>query len=126
MKKRLLIIEDDEPVLSMIQDYFEYFDFHIIAVSNGMEGLKMLESEQFDLVITDVVMPYVSGLGIIAVIKQKTPNLPVIAITGYGKKIEELAVEHQADVVLKKPFKMEKLKDHVMRLLRTEPGFSEA
>jgi DNA-binding response OmpR family regulator len=125
MKKRLLIIEDDEQVLSMMLDYFNYLDFHIISASNGMEGLKMLESEQYDLVITDIVMPYVSGIGIITVIKEKTPKLPVIAITGYGKKVGELAVENQADVVLLKPFHMKKLKDHVIRLLGIEPGFSE-
>jgi CheY-like chemotaxis protein len=117
MKKTLFIIEDDNHVLSMMQNYFEYLGYTIITASNGMDGLKMAESEQYDLVITDIVMPYVSGVGIVTVIKEKTPDLPVIAITAYGKNPERLAAEKQADVVLRKPFEMEKLKDHVIKLL---------
>jgi DNA-binding response OmpR family regulator len=117
MKKTLFIIEDDNHVLSMMQNYFEYLGYTIITASNGMDGLKKAESEQYDLVITDIVMPYVSGVGIIAVIKEKTPDMPVIAITAYGKNPEKLAAEKQADVVLRKPFEMEKLNDHVIRLL---------
>jgi CheY-like chemotaxis protein len=77
----------------------------------------MLRSKDYDLVITDIVMPYVSGVGIISVIKEKTPGLPVIAITAYGKNPERLAAEKQADLVLRKPFEMERLKDHVVKLL---------
>ena len=117
MKKTIFIIEDDNHVLSMMKDYFEYLGHNTITASNGLDGLKMLKSENYDLVITDIVMPYVSGLGIISVIKERSPNLPVIAITGYGKSPERLAAEKKADVVLRKPFEMEKLIDHVEKLL---------
>jgi DNA-binding response OmpR family regulator len=119
MKKTLFIIEDDNHVLTMMQNYFEYLGYRVITASNGMDGLKMVESEQYDLVITDIVMPYVSGVGIITVIKEKIPNLPVIAITAYGKNPERLAAEKQADIILRKPFEMEKLKDHVIKLLES-------
>ena len=117
--KTLFIIEDDEQVLSMMRNYFEYLGYKIITASNGMEGLKMVSSAKYDLVITDIVMPYVSGVGIITVIKEKVPKVPVIAITAYGKNPERLAAEKQADVVLRKPFEMEKLKEHVAQLLAT-------
>ncbi len=117
MKKTIFIIEDDNHVLSMMKNYFEYLGYNIITASNGLDGLKMLKSENYDLVITDIVMPYVSGLGIISVIKEKSSDLPIIAITAYGKHPERLAAEEKADVVLRKPFEMEKLKDHVVKLL---------
>ena len=117
--KTLFIIEDDNQVLSMMKNYFEYLGYKILTASNGMEGLKMVTSESYDLVITDIVMPYVSGVGILTVIKEKTPNIPVIAITAYGKNPERLAAERQADVVLRKPFEMEKLKDRVAKLLES-------
>ncbi len=119
--KTLFIIEDDEHVLAMMKTYFEYLGYRIITASDGMEGLKMLDSEQYDLVITDIVMPYVSGVGIVSVVKEKSPDIPVVAITAYGKNPERLAAEKQADVVLRKPFEMEKLKDHVARLLSGKP-----
>ena len=117
MKKTLFIIEDDRHVLSMMKNYFEYLGYNIETALDGMEGLKMLKSERYDLVITDIVMPYVSGLGIISLIKEKSPDLPVIAITAYGENPEKLAAEKQADVVLRKPFDMAKLKEHVEKLL---------
>jgi CheY-like chemotaxis protein len=117
MAKTLFIIEDDEHVLGMMKTYFEYLGYRIITASDGMEGLKMLDAEQYDLVITDIVMPYVSGVGIVSVVKEKSPDIPVVAITAYGKNPERLAAEKHADVVLRKPFEMEKLKDLVARLL---------
>jgi DNA-binding response OmpR family regulator len=119
--KTLFIIEDDEHVLGMMKTYFEYLGYRIITASDGMEGLKMLDAEQYDLVITDIVMPYVSGVGIVSVVKEKSPDIPVVAITAYGKNPERLAAEKHADVVLRKPFEMEKLKDHVARLLSGKP-----
>jgi CheY-like chemotaxis protein len=119
--KTLFIIEDDEHVLAMMKTYFEYLGYRIITASDGMEGLKMLDSEQYDLVVTDIVMPYVSGVGIVSVVKEKSPDIPVVAITAYGKNPERLAAEKHADVVLRKPFEMEKLKDHVARLLSGKP-----
>ena len=117
MKKTLFIIEDDKHVLAMMKNYFEYLGYTIITASNGMDGLKMIKSEQYDLVITDIVMPYVSGVGIIAVLKEQTPDIPVIAITAYGNNPERLAAEKQANIILRKPFEMEKLKNHVSELL---------
>jgi CheY-like chemotaxis protein len=117
MKKTIFIIEDDNHVRSMMKNYFEYLGYTIITASNGLEGLKMLKSENYDLVITDIVMPHVSGLGIISVIKETSPDLPVIAITAYGKNPERIAAEEKADVVLRKPFEMEQLKDYVVKLI---------
>jgi DNA-binding response OmpR family regulator len=124
MRRTLFIIEDDNHVLSMMQSYFEYFGYDVVTASDGMQGLKMLKSEDYDLVITDIVMPYVSGLGIISLIKEKSPDLPVIAITAYGENPEQLAAEKQADVVLRKPFDMAQLRDHVARLLGSESSLN--
>ncbi len=119
MKKTLFVIEDDNHVLLMMKNYFEYLDYNVITASNGMQALKMLKSENYDLVITDIVMPYVSGLGIISLVKERSPELPVIAITAYGENPERLAAEKQADIVLRKPFHMAELRDHVAKLLGT-------
>jgi CheY-like chemotaxis protein len=82
-----------------------------------MEGLKQLQSADYDLVITDIVMPYVSGVGVVTALKEKRPQIPVIAITGYGKEPEAAAVEKKADLVLAKPVKMSTLKGHIEQLL---------
>ena len=89
-----------------------------------MEGLKLFETEgeSIDLVITDLVMPYISGVGVISIIKKKYPGIPVIAITGWGEHPEALATEAQADVVLEKPVELPVLDQQVSELLAKSRG----
>ena len=115
--KTILVIEDNPDTLSMIIDYLESLRYGFISAMDGMEGLKQLETGDFNLVITDIVIPYVSGVGVVSALKEKRPNTPVIVITGYGKESEAVALEKQADVVLPKPINMAVLKDHISRLL---------
>jgi CheY-like chemotaxis protein len=116
-KKTILIIEDDVEVLDMLVRHLEHLGYHVITASDGMEGLKKLDSEDYDLVVTDIVMPYVSGVGVVAAIKSKRPRIPVIAVTGYGKEPEAAAMEKNADLVLTKPVRISVLKEHVRELL---------
>lgn len=112
-KKVILVIEDDQDVLSMLIKHLTFLGYGIISASDGMEGLKKLESGGYDLVITDIVMPYVSGVGVVTALKEKNPNIPVIAITGYGREPEAAALEKRADLVLAKPVKIADLKRHI-------------
>lgn len=76
-----------------------------------MGGLKLPETATpgFDLIITDLVMPDISGVAIISIIKKKFPVTPVIAITGWGRHPEALAAEADVDAVLEKPFELSEL-----------------
>jgi DNA-binding response OmpR family regulator len=112
-----LVIEDDPDVLSMIVKHLKHQGFNVVTAKDGMEGLKRLKAGGYDLVITDIVMPYVSGTGLVTALKESKPHIPVIAITGYGAEPETVATEKKADLVLSKPVKMSELKDHIARLL---------
>lgn len=116
-KRTILVVEDDQNVRSMILRHLSHGGYDVKTASDGMEGLNMLEQGSFDLVITDIVMPYVSGIGIVARVKSQNPRVPVIAITGYGEEPESLASESRADLVLSKPVKMAVLMGHIRRLL---------
>ena len=118
-KRTILVIEDDLDVLSMIVKHLKYLGYEVIAATDGMEGLKRLDSGGYDLVITDIVMPYVSGVGVVTALKGKNPNIPIIAITGYGKEPEAAAMEKKADLVLAKPVRMSLLKNYINELLTT-------
>lgn len=116
---RLLIIEDNEEVLRSLKKYFQKKRYDVVTASNGLDGLKAFESDQngFDLIITDLVMPNISGVAIISMVKKKSPDTPVIAITGWGEHPESLATEAQADLVLEKPIELEKLSSFIDDLL---------
>jgi DNA-binding NtrC family response regulator len=108
---KLLIIDDDEDVLANLCYFLTDKKYDVISATNGLEGLKLLEDDQqgFDLIVTDIVMPQISGIGLISMIKKKFPDMPVIAITGWGEYPEAFAVESQADKVLSKPFELSEL-----------------
>lgn len=118
-KKTILIIEDDPDVLSTLIKQLEYFGYKVITASDGMEGMRKLDAGGYDLVITDIVMPFISGVGVVTALKEKMPHIPVIVITGYGKEPEAAAMEQKADIVLAKPVKMSVLKDTIKKLLTT-------
>jgi len=119
MPYNLLIIDDNEELLAALDTFFKSKGYAVVTARNGLEGLKLLENESqsFDLLITDLIMPYVSGVGIISIVKKKYPGLPIIAITGWGDFPEALAAEAKADQVLKKPFQLLKLEQTVRELL---------
>ena len=105
---RLLIIDDNEEILAALNDFFTRKNHMVSSASNGLDGIKLLETakEAFDLIITDIVMPHISGVGIIKIVKDKYPDIPVIAITGWGDTPEMLAAEVRADRIIKKPFNL--------------------
>ena len=113
----ILVIEDDADVLNMLIKHLTYLGYTVLSATDGMEGLKLLESGGYDLVITDIVMPFVSGVGVVTALKEKHPSIPVIAITGYGKEPEAAALEKRADLVLAKPVRIAELKKHIEALL---------
>jgi len=108
---KLLIIDDNKEILTALNDFLSKKKYDVVSASDGLDGLKLLETEKqrFDLVITDLIMPNISGVGLISIIKKKFPDIPVIAITGWGEHPEALATEAQADRVLEKPFDLSEL-----------------
>ena len=116
---KLLIIDDNQELLAALYQFLSEKEYDVVSASDGLDGLKLLEAEEqrFDLVITDIVMPNISGLAIISIVKKKFPGTPVIAITGWGEHPEMLALEAQADLVLEKPFELDELDDAIKELL---------
>ena len=118
---RVLIIDDTEEVLSAICKYFTQKDYDVLSASNGLDGLKLIETEKdrLDIVITDLVLPNISGVAVISIVKKKYPQLPVIAITGWGEHPEALAKEAKADLVMEKPFKLPELEKAARQLIES-------
>ena len=116
----ILIIDDNEEILSSLETFLNKKDYRVVAASNGLDGLKLYEATNgdFDLVITDLIMPNIGGVALISIFKERTPELPIIAITGYGEQPESLAREAMADVVMEKPFKLDELEASIKRLLK--------
>ena len=119
---KLLVIDDNKEILEALYDFLSKKEYDVVPASNGLEGLKLIENEKegFDVVITDLIMPDISGVALISIIKKKYPNTRVIAITGWGEHPEALATEAEADHVLEKPFELSDLEKLIKKLLSSE------
>lgn len=119
---KILIIDDDEHVLTTLCDFLSDKNYDVTSAADGFEGLKLFENnpQGFDLVITDLVMPQISGMSLISIIKKKFPDTPVIVITGWGEYPGAFAIECQADKVLSKPFELSELDKALKELISSK------
>ena len=106
---RILVVDNDEKILSILREYLELCHYQVRTVATGLEALKCLRSEDFHVLLTDIVMPDISGLGLIEITRKEFPHLPIIAMTGYGKQVKDLASEISPDHYLEKPFNLTEL-----------------
>ncbi|NCC24104.1 MAG: response regulator [Deltaproteobacteria bacterium] len=81
---RILVIDDERPTLKMFSLFLRAYGFDMLAAESGREGLEIFEREKPPLVLTDVKMPGMDGLGVLKRIKEISPESEVIVVTGHG------------------------------------------
>jgi len=121
MAKKILIVEDHLPTVEMMTEMFKMEEFEVASASDGLEGLKKAESEKPDLIVLDVMMPYMDGIEVCKKLKEssKTSKIPVIIVsvkaaeadinTGKGSGANDYVV---------KPFDPQKLMEAVHKLIK--------
>jgi len=120
---RLLIVDDNEDILSIFYEFFNSLGYEVKTAADGFDALKILRDkpDYFLCLITDLVMPNITGMGLISIVKNEFPDIKTIAMTGYGDHPGGLASEARADIVIFKPVDLFKLERNVAELLgRTE------
>jgi CheY-like chemotaxis protein len=84
--KSVILCVDDEPIpLSLRKAVLEKFGFEVIAAASGAEALQVLEARSIDLVLTDLLMPRMSGTELARTIKQRRLKLPVVLYSGVNE-----------------------------------------
>ena len=115
---RIMIIEDDEEMRSLMKDFFEEEGFETDSASNGVDGLRILSKDHFDLVITDIRMPGLTGLDILPRIRRLKPETPIIVITAYGSNdVRRRSLERGATTYLEKPIHLSKLRTVIREMV---------
>ena len=117
-KHRILIIDDSEATIAGLEAYLGE-KYHILTASNGRDGIQTFEKHEkrIHLVLTDLILPDFVGVNLVSLIKNRTPEKPVIAMTGWEYHPEEFEPKVNADLILKKPFEMEELDQALEKLL---------
>ncbi len=120
-KKRILVIEDDEEMRSLLKDFFLEEGFETDSVSNGSEAFRKLVREPFDLVITDIRMTGLTGLDILPGIKKLQPETPIIVITAFGsEEVHHRAMERGATAYLEKPLHFHELRTMIHKIISSK------
>jgi CheY-like chemotaxis protein len=119
--KRVLVVEDREIVRELAQNILADAGFEVVAAPNGDEALTIsASSERFDLVLTDVVMPQMSGPELARVLRERFAGLPVLYMSGYtGDILDASALTEPETAFLRKPFTNAELVAKVRELLDT-------
>ena len=112
----ILVIDDEAELRSIIRETLESRGHEIEEASDGEEALVKCWATAFDLVITDIKMPHLSGLSVISKLNREHPNTKIIAITGYDPLLLFQAQEIGASMAFTKPFSLVDLVDAVQVL----------
>ena len=118
MPHSILIVDDEAPVRSVLRRKLELYDYAICEAADGNEAIRALETETFDLVITDIIMPEKDGIETICFMRMKQPQIKIIAISAPSNQLFlESARGLGAARVFTKPLKLADLADAVKELL---------
>jgi two-component system response regulator YesN len=116
--KTILIADDNVAQRRFLQLLLAMDGHNIIVVEDGLEALEYLQTHSPDLVLSDVNMPYMTGLELCQQVKRVKPKLPVILLTSMDDDMtERLAKEARVDAFIRKPVVGKGLREQVQRLL---------
>lgn len=119
--KKILIIEDDLLISSLVQFRLKKDGYETILVSDGNAGIKAIDTENPDLIITDVMMPYKSGIEVIHYARKTKPHVPIIVLSSLGEE-EQVVIEAfnlGVSDFIPKPFNPNELAIRVKRAINT-------
>lgn len=115
---KILVAEDEPMLLKTIELKLKKEGYEVIATIDGREAIAKIESEQPDLVISDIMMPYASGLELTAILKKGEKQIPIIILSAMEQeKVVMEAFELGADDYITKPFSLNELSIRVKRLM---------
>ena len=118
---RILIIEDDEEMRALLRDLLLEDGIEFDSAESGSEAIQKLAEEPFDLVITDIRMPGLTGLDILPGIKKLQPETRVIVITAFGsEEVRRKSFDRGAMAYLEKPINMDRLKTLIQEMVSTK------
>jgi CheY-like chemotaxis protein len=117
---RILYVEDNDLVRSITHELLAQPSRTVVAVASAEEALKLFESDVFDVVVTDISLPAMSGLDLARRLLQRAPTVPIIIATGYKLTSESTALGERTRVITK-PFEQEQI-DQLLNELCPQRG----
>lgn len=117
--KKIILIEDESSVVSFIKKGLQELDYEISVALDGYTGIKMVENNDFEMIILDIMLPDINGLEVCKEIRKKNKTIPILFLTALDSSENiVLGLESGGDDYLVKPFKFIELVARIKSLLR--------
>src|SRR5260370_8172714 len=81
---RVLVVDDDEPHAEAVAESLERVGYECVVAGSGREGMQLIEEQNFDIVLTDLIMDDVGGMDVLAKAKRELPDAEVVILTGHN------------------------------------------
>jgi DNA-binding response OmpR family regulator len=120
---RILLVEDDRSIASFVAPELEHLGFHVLCAYDGLSGLE--EARRFgpELIVLDIMLPGLDGVGVLQRVRQAGSRVPVIMLTARDSTLDKVhSLDSGADDYLTKPFDIEELLARIQALLRRAEG----
>lgn len=122
---RLLVVDDEEKIRSMIKKYAVYEGHEIVEASNGFEAIEMCQNRSFDLIIMDIMMPELDGFSACKEIR-KMSQTPIIVLSARGEEYDKIhGFEVGIDDYVVKPFSVKELMMRIQAILKRTNAMNE-
>jgi len=119
-KKNILVVDDDHAMRFALSESLQSCGYEIEAAENGCEAIRLFTKKKFDLVVSDMRMPGMTGMEVLQGVKKMSPDVPVILITAYGTVSTAVeAMKEGAAEFIMKPFSLDDLEAVVKNVLNT-------
>lgn len=122
----VLVVDDDDTLLKFFKIHLNKSFSRVIVVDSAKDAMKQLKEKEIDLVLTDITMPKMDGIELMAKVRRFDPTIPVLIISGAILDQEQTeACMNEADGYLRKPFSFEDLHDFIGRGMKLREAFKE-
>ncbi|NLM25542.1 MAG: response regulator transcription factor [Firmicutes bacterium] len=120
MATKILIIEDEEKFARFVEMELNYEGYQVTKAFDGRTGLELAETENFDLILLDIMLPGLSGMEVLRRIR-RTSSVPIIMLTARDSVVDKVSgLDNGADDYITKPFAIEELLARIRTALRKQ------
>jgi CheY-like chemotaxis protein len=109
--RQILIVDDSQDLTHVIAEFLGMYGYQVHTARDGYDALECMDSQQIQVVVSDIHMPRMDGFTLMGEIKIKYPEVPIVLITGFSvSEAQKMAFERGANAFVAKPFKLKELK----------------
>ena len=122
----ILLVDDDPSILALLEVFVSSYGYDSECATDGEEAVALLKDKEFDIVVTDVMMPKMNGLELLAHIQKYNPGIGVIVVTGFSDSISYTdVIRAGASDFISKPFNRDELEAKLNRIIREQRTIRE-